>query len=262
MAGAALSPERVTAAELVTRLDRLRRGRSPAVLAFDGDGTLWQGDVAEDVFHWSIERELLLKEPAERLREVARAHDLDLDGGSNELAAGMFAAYLSGRFPERTVCEIMAWCFAGFASDDLRRLTRQALDDAGLDARVNRSLSPLFDWARNQGVRVVIISASPRFVVEEAARRWDVPPADIAATTVAMESGRLLARLSSPVPYGPSKVQFGRELFSDAAWLASFGDSGFDLDMLGAAELAVAVRPKPSLLEALGALRRAVVLGD
>jgi phosphoserine phosphatase len=255
-----VTPERVTAEELVTRLDRLRRGRNPAVLAFDGDGTLWQGDVAEDVFHWSIERELLLSEPAGRLREVARAHELDLDGDSNEIAAGMFDAYLAGHFPERTVCEIMAWCFAGFAADDLQKLTRQALDDAGLDARVNRSLAPVFDWARHSGVRVVIISASPRFIVEEAARRWDVPPSDIAATSVATESGRLLARLSTPVPYGPSKVHFGRELFSDAAWLASFGDSAFDVDMMGAAELGVAVRPKPSLLEALPALRRAVVL--
>lgn len=257
-----MTPERVSASELVLRLDRLRRGRTPAVLAFDGDGTLWSGDVAEDVFHWAIERDLLSAVPASRLCEVAREHGLDLDGDSNEVAAGLFEAYLSGRFPERTVCEIMAWCFAGFELGELRRLTKQALEDTGLDQRVTRSLGPIFDWAHNQRVRVVIISASPRFIVEEAARRWDVAPGDIAATTVALESGRVLPRLASPVPYGPSKVQFGRELFADASWLASFGDSPFDLDMLGAAEIGVAVRPKPSLLELLPALRRALVLAD
>jgi len=260
VATAPVSPERVSADELVTRLDRLRRGRAPAVLAFDGDGTLWRGDVAEDVFHWALGRRLLGPVPTQRLREVAHAHGLDFDGDANSIAGGLFDAYVAGRFPERTVCEIMAWCFAGLALDDLRRFAREALTETGLDARVNQSLAPVLDWAENQRVRVVIISASPRFVVEEAARRWNVAPRDIAATSPALESGRLLPRLSSPVPYGPTKVQFGRELFADAAWLASFGDSAFDLDMLGAAELGVAVRPKPSLLEALPALRRAVVL--
>ncbi|MCK6533930.1 MAG: haloacid dehalogenase-like hydrolase [Polyangiaceae bacterium] len=257
-----MTPERVSAEALVLRLDRLRRGRTPAVLAFDGDGTLWSGDVAEDVFHWAIERELLTGVPAAPLVAIARAHGLTLSGSSNEVAAGLFTAYVAGTFPERAVCEIMAWCFAGHALGDLRRFARQALDDTGLDARVTRALAPVVDWAKNQRVRMVIISASPRFIVEEAARRWDVGPHDIAATTPAIESGRMLPRLATPVPYGPTKVVFGRELFQDSAWLASFGDSPFDLDMLGAAELAVAVRPKPALLEALPALPRSVVLGE
>lgn len=257
-----MSVEHLSAEALVQRLDRLRRGRAPAVLAFDGDGTLWSGDVAEDVFHWALERELLSGVPAQQLIATARAHGLVLTGNSNQLAAGLFAAYVAGTFPERTVCEIMAWCFAGHALADLRRFARQALDDTGLDQRVTLALAPVIDWATNQRVRVVIISASPRFIVEEAARRWNVGPRDIAATTPAFESGRMLPRLATPVPYGPTKVVFGRELFADAAWLASFGDSPFDLDMLGAAELAVAVRPKVALLDALAALPRAVVLGE
>lgn len=260
MAEPPVSPERVSGDELVLRLDRLWRGRSPAVLAFDGDGTLWRGDVAEDVFHWAIERELLTNAPERGLRDTARAHGLELDGDSNQLAAGLFEAYLAGQLAERTLYELMTWCFAGLALDDLGDLARQALDAAGLDARLNRGLAPVIDWARHQKVRAVIISASPRFIVEEAGRRWDFAPADIAAATPALESGRVLPRLASPVPYGPRKVQFGRQLFADAAWLASFGDSRFDLEMLGAAELAVAVQPKPELLMALRALRRAVVL--
>lgn len=257
-----LTPTRVTVDELVARLDRLHRGRSPAVLAFDGDGTLWRGDVAEDVFHWILARRLLLAEAKDRLSEIARDHQLALTGDSNDLALGMFEAYAEGRFPERTVCEIMAWCFAGHSLEHLRALTRDALTETQLDARVNHTLDPVFVWARSAGVRVVVISASPRFVVEEAAHRFGVGPADIAGTTPALDAGRVLPRLASPVPYGPSKVQFGRQLFADSAWLASFGDSPFDLEMLGAAELGVAVRPKPQLLAALTALRRTVILED
>lgn len=255
------TPEHSSPDELVDRLDRLRRGRSRAALAFDGDGTLWQGDVAEDVFHWAIQRELLGKVPEKDLERVARAHGLEASGDSNEIAKVMFDAYADGRFPERTVCEIMAWCFAGHSRDDLARFAREALRDTGLDARLNRALDPVLDWARNQEVRVVIISASPRFVVEEAARRVDVGPKDIAATTPAFEGQRMLPRLVAPVPYAETKVLFGRELLGDATWLASFGDSVFDLDMLGAAELGVAVCPKPSLQARLGELARATVLG-
>ncbi len=107
MAEPPVSPERVSGDELVLRLDRLWRGRSPAVLAFDGDGTLWRGDVAEDVFHWAIERELLTNAPERGLRDTARAHGLELDGDSNQLAAGLFEAYLAGQLAERTLYELM-----------------------------------------------------------------------------------------------------------------------------------------------------------
>ena len=255
-----MSPEHVSADELVVRLERLRRGRNLSAVAFDADGTLWNGDVAEDVFHWALERELLSSVPARPLAEVARAHGIDHEGSSNELAAAIFEAYISDSFPERTVCEIMAWCFAGHTADELRHIARQALDDAGLAERVNRTLTPVFEWAAREKVRVVIVTASPRFIVEEAAGHWKIAPHDIAATTAASDCGRMLPRLVAPVPYGPTKVVFARQLFGDAAWLASFGDSPFDLEMLGAAELGVAVRPKPALLEALPALRRAVIL--
>jgi phosphoserine phosphatase len=52
----------------------------------------------------------------------------------------------------------------------------------------------------------------------------------------------------------------GNLLGSDTSWLATCGDSTFDLDMMRAAQLAIGVRPKPDLREALSKLPDAVVL--
>jgi phosphoserine phosphatase len=50
-----------------------------------------------------------------------------------------------------------------------------------------------------------------------------------------------------PVPYAEMKATYGRKLIGEARWLGAFGDSAFDADMLQAAEVRVAVRPKPGL---------------
>jgi phosphoserine phosphatase len=66
--------------------------------------------------------------------------------------------------------------------------------------------------------------------------------------------------MHQPLPYGRGKVEAGRCAMGPARWLASCGDSLFDLDMMRVACLAVGVRPKPELRQALGELTRAVVL--
>jgi phosphatidylglycerophosphatase C len=256
-----MSAEHVDIAELVRRIEQ-SRDSGPAALVFDGDGTLWSGDVAEDVFRYAVKRQLLRAEPREALQRTAREHGEDDSGSTSDLAGRLLEAYERGTFPERTVFEVMAWCFAGYRLDELSEIARDALDLAGLDARLHRSLAPLFELAAREGIRIVVVSASPRFVVEQAARRWHVAPTDIAASTPALDGDRVLPELAGPIPYAETKVDHARTLIGDARWLAAFGDSGFDFHMMRAAALGVAVKPKPSLLEHLGELRSAVVLDD
>jgi hypothetical protein len=49
-------------------------------------------------------------------------------------------------------------------------------------------------------------------------------------------------------------VDAARACIGGRSWLASFGDSAFDLEMLLAARVAVAVAPKPELRAKLGEL--------
>ena len=131
-----MNPRSITVAELVAELDALAAESGLGALAFDGDGTLWSGDVAEDVFHFAVERNLIRREAAEALAETAREHGLPSDGSPSEVAARLFQAYLNRAYPERTVCEMMAWCFAGWTLADLSAITREALELTRFDDRL------------------------------------------------------------------------------------------------------------------------------
>ncbi|RYZ09379.1 MAG: HAD family hydrolase [Myxococcales bacterium] len=248
-----LAPER-----LVEELSAMLGDTEPqrAVLAFDGDGTLWSGDVGEDLFHAAMRESFLLEEVEPALVAEAARHEVPLKGarGANAVAAALFAAYLDGSYPERETCAMMTWCYAGRELGAVQAFAQDVLTAAGLPSRLHRELEPILEFAERAGLRRVLVSASPRVIVEPAGALRGFAPADIAAATPALADGRILARLHAPVPYAEHKLTAGRELFGDARWLAAFGDNVFDIDMLTTAELGVAVRPKPRLEAQLATL--------
>lgn len=245
---------------LVEELERLRPRDAASILCFDGDGTLWSGDVGEDLFNLALERDALREPARQGIEAEARKYGLSVRATLAQTARGLFDAYLDGSYPERDVCGMMTWCYAGYSPDELRQLSRDALTERALSERLNRELEPIVEWARESGVRSVVVSASPRCVVEEAASLWGVSPEDIMASTPRFETGRVAPALAHAVPYAEAKCTMGRALFGDAFWLASFGDNIFDIEMLLAAELGVAVRPKVSLRTRLPDLESVVLL--
>jgi phosphoserine phosphatase len=106
-------------------------------------------------------------------------------------------------------------------------------------------------WARGSDIRTIVISASPLPIVEEAAALWGFEPRDLVAAQAGLEQGRFAAQLAAPVPYGTEKVLQGRARMGDAAWLGSFADNVYDLEMLREARVGVAVRPKMTLRQRL-----------
>lgn len=254
-------PESISPEALIEALREARSG--PAVMAFDGDGTLWSGDVAEDVFLAAVDAGLMRSDAREPLRETAVRHGLDPAGSASELAGRIYAAFLAGRFPEREVCEVMTWCFAGWTIAELERYSRDTLTRLGLARRFNPALAPLLDWARGAEVRVVVVSASPQPIVEQAAFLRGISVENVSASKPALEGARVLPRMDGPAVYGPDKLGAAARFFRDGAqWLASFGDSPFDLELLGAARFGIAVRPKPELLARLGEVASSYVLGE
>jgi phosphoserine phosphatase len=250
--------EPLSAVELIARIESLKSGPG-GVLAFDGDGTLWSGDVGEDVFEAALEQSLIREAALPSLQETAACHDLAASGSPTAIAARIYRAYREGRFPEDVVCEVMTWCYAGWKLDELAEFVSETLRRKRLNRRLNRKLEPILQYAKSARLRCVIISASPRVIVERAASHWCFATCDIAAAQAQVHDGVVLPALAVAVPYGPSKKSSGRALFGDAEWLASFGDSAFDIDMLLAAKLGVAVTPKPALRQALPSLPSVVL---
>jgi phosphatidylglycerophosphatase C len=252
------SPLTLAPVNLVSELAAMLGDADPrgAVMAFDGDGTLWTGDVGEDLFAVATREGFLRPDALPALVKEAEHHAIPFDGPreANRIARTLMAAYLSGHYPERDTCAMMAWCFAGRALTEVEALARRVLEEDDVAGRLVSELGPVLGWARSAGVRCVLISASPRAIVEPAGKLWGFAPSDIAAATPRVENGVIAAELAFAVPYAEAKLTAGKALFGSARWLATFGANVFDIDMLKAAELGVAVRPKPRLRAELPAL--------
>lgn len=248
------------ARELIAELEALRPHVGAAGIAFDGDGTLWRGDVAEDVMVYATANDLIRPEAFAALAAAASEHGVSATGSPSQLATRIFEAYLHGAYPELEVCEMMTWCYAGYTQSELVALASEALRTSDFARRRNRALEPILDWTRSAGLSAIVISASPQSIVEVAAASWGFQPSEVSASPLAFDGERIAPRMGGPVPYAAAKCDAGRRLFGSALWLASFGDSEFDLEMLRAAKLGVAVHPKPRLRARLNELARAVVL--
>ena len=251
-----LSPRAV-----IDELEALRGDAPRPAILFDADGTLWSGDIGIDAFVMAYEHGLLREEAAEALRKAAELGPLDTSGTPSELARRIDLAYRAGQFPEQPAWELMTWCYAGFSLDEMGEHARKTIAHSNLVSRVHRELEPILEWARSSGIRAVVVSASPRIMVEEAASLWGFSAGDIAAATPTIENGRVAPSLATTFPYGAGKVTCGRALLGDATWLAAFGDSRSDLQMLQESRLGVAVDPKAALRMRLPELPNVVLLG-
>lgn len=248
--------EVLTAREVVARLAETCRDprlcACGAAIAFDGDGTLWTGDIGDDFFHAMVAGDRLQPAAIAAMREVGRA--AGLGGMDAQRLAGaavprrLFEAYADGRLAEDVVCEVVAWMCAGWREEDVHRFARALIGGSAFRSRHHAEVGPILDWARANGVDAFVVSASPRAVVEAAAEGFGFDAAHVLAVTPVCEGGTVLPDVVRPIPYGPGKERLLHERLQGRVLVAAFGDNVFDLPMLRAACLPVLVEPKARLL--------------
>jgi phosphatidylglycerophosphatase C len=240
----------VTVAEIITLLEEHVAREPGGAIAFDGDGTLWSGDIGEDFFEALLEDGNLSEVAHEALVREAEAERLETSGGAVAVARRIHAGYLAGTFPEERVCEIMTWAFAGWRHDEAEAFAEKVLVKVGLDGRLHTEALRVVAWAREHGVTTYLVSASPRAVVEQAARRVGIELPNVASATEERDAkGVIVASAVRPIPYGPGKVMHLRAKLGARPLYAAFGDNAFDVAMLREARTPVAIRPKPRLVE-------------
>jgi phosphatidylglycerophosphatase C len=242
-----MSVRAVTPQQLIAELERRLSVDRPSALAFDGDGTLWWGDVGEDLFRFAVRHGRLREAARAQLELEATTRGFDTFADVNATAEHLFEAYLAHRYPEREMCELMTWCFAGHTPSEMAALAAEALLEASHPQRLHQELAPVLAFARERGVRTIVVSASPRAIVELAASAWGFAATDVAASTPLVVAGVIAPVMAGPLPYAAAKCIAGRALLGPCHWLASFGDNVFDIEMMLEAEVGVAVRPKPAL---------------
>jgi phosphatidylglycerophosphatase C len=230
------------------RIEAAARATGGGVVASDGDGTLWSGDVGEDLFHELVERGAIADAALEALRREAREHDLSDAGAGPDVARRIYAAYREGHFPEERVCEVMTWCFAGWTRSRVEAFARDVVDRCGLEARLHGEVLHVLARARAAGIKTLLVSASPLAVVVAAGARVGFAADEVVAARARFDGDVMLPEVERPIPYGPGKVSRLLERIGPGGTLyAAFGDNAFDVALLASARIGVAVRPKPQL---------------
>lgn len=246
--------------EIIGAIDEARAHESGGAIAFDGDGTLWAGDSGEDFFGALLERGVH-DFAREALVREATEEGLDTRGTPREIAHRIHQAYLDGSFPEERVCEIMTWCAAGWQRDELDRFCAELVDIVGLRDRLHGEAVRIVEHARKVGVEIFLISASPRAIVEQAAKLVGIPTSHAVAARERCEGDIVQCAVERPIPYGDGKVTHLRQRIGQGRVLyAAFGDNAFDVPMLREACHPVAIRPKARLIDRAAEVPRLVVL--
>jgi phosphatidylglycerophosphatase C len=221
--------------------------RAPGgVLAFDGDGTLWSGDVGDDLFLALLEHGDIRPPAHAALQRLGAAHGLAPGLEARELAHRLFAEFEAGRIPEKEIYEMVAWLFAGWRVDAVRAFARDVVARREVKRRLHPETRRVVEWALGRGIACYVVSASPLAVVEAAVVEVGIDPANVLACTPREEDGTVLASIVEPIPYASGKVHCLRARTALPLY-AAFGDNVFDFELLAAARVPVAIRPKPRL---------------
>jgi phosphatidylglycerophosphatase C len=210
----ALAPDVRRTVEAV--LERPGEGRP---IAFDADGTLWRGDVGEELLRYLCSHQLLPQRSGDGVyEEYERKVERD-PADAYAFAVEVMAGFDEGR--------LNALCADVFARRFLGRLfpfTRPLL--AAVSAR---------------GYAPWIVSASPSWIIAAGAAALGVPTAQVIAVHAEVEDRRLTRHVHRPIPCGEGKVALlkGRGL----APVLAFGNGELDQPMLEYASAAVVVAP-------------------
>ncbi|HEY3452362.1 MAG TPA: HAD-IB family phosphatase [Myxococcales bacterium] len=195
-----------------------------ATVAFDADGTLWSGDLGED----------LLRELAERKRLVDPAHADTYAHYEHLFATDPPAAF--------------AFCvqaMKGLSVEDVERWSLE-LFRKKFEARIFPGMRHLLELLQGAGAAISLVSASNAVTIRTAAQAVGLDPQRVLAVEGRVDAqGRLTGEVLPPVTCGGGKVEAIRQKLARPLALAC-GNSLFDREMLDFARRAVMVAPQGS----------------
>jgi len=219
------------------------------IVATDGDGTLWSGDVGDDLFFAMLDAGTIEPVAAKAFVREAEAHAIDASGSPVDVVWRLHRAFEAGAFPEERFFELMAWSFAGWSRARIAAFARAVVTKGGVDARLHPELQQVLAAVKRAGIEIFVVSASPRAVVEAAAHVAGIERDHVVASDALWDGDTMRAEVDRPIPYAAGKVRALERRVGRRPLYAAFGDSAFDLAMLSAARVPVAIRPKPRLVE-------------
>jgi HAD superfamily hydrolase (TIGR01490 family) len=197
----------------------------PRVAFFDCDGTLWSGDAGERFFSWELQRRIVSREVADRIR-------------------ARYADYKAGNVSEDEMCGEMVTIHEGIKESEMIAVANEFFYDRFVQ-NIFPEMRELVSRLQDMGSHVWAVSSTNHWVIEAAMKRFNIPADRILAASAQVENGIITKRLIR-VPSGYGKPKAIREVAKvdpDAA----FGNSRWDAEMLKIARHAFAVNPTPEL---------------
>jgi phosphatidylglycerophosphatase C len=226
--------------------------QAPGIVAFDGDGTLWTGDIAEDVVHAVLERRLVKPEAYPEF--VAELQPLmgKVPTDVHDAARLVLEMDRHKQLDHVRTCELLGSLFAGYTQADLHALATAILEERKLKERLIEESWQVRADAEAAGHMIMVVSASPLPIVIAACDLvgFNHPRAGV---TVRVTGGKYCTEVVRPIPYAEGKVHAIRQ-HTNLPIVAALGDNRFDMAMLQASKLPLAVRPKQALLDIAGEL--------
>ena len=243
----------VNVTDLIQALEvELARGGDP-IVATDADGTIWSGDVGDDFYRAMVHGSSLTNEALDVLRAIAGKYNVDSAGEAREIAERLFRAYEEGHFPEDQCCAMIAQLSTGWSVPSAEAFCDELAAKRDIRGRVHPEWWQVASYLEQNRIPLWVVSASPVWVVRAGIRAIGVTVAGVLGVDLERRPVGPVefysAVLKVPMPYNDGKVQSLSQASSGKRIALALGDNVFDLPMLSASALPIAVRPKKRLLD-------------
>lgn len=215
-------------------------------VASDADGTLWAADIAEAAWDLALAERSFRPAAGPALAAILRAHGGQPTGEPHEDAREIWRRFLAGQIPDGPILRAMAVCFAGLSEAEAEELAARVYREH-LAARVYESTVPLLEAFAARGLRLVVVSGSPTFLVAGALRALGIP-GEVRGITLEVRDGLLSDEVRPPLTWNAGKLEAIAPLLGAAPPLVALGDSPGDRELLQAARHRILVHPRAALL--------------
>jgi len=209
------------AADFVESVLRLE----PRLAVFDCDGTLWAGDAGEGFFSWELIQGVVSE-------EIAR------------WARPRYADYRAGKVDEDTMCGEMVTIHRGLSEQAVLSAAAEYFDSEFVQ-QVFPEMRDLVNRLQQAGCEVWAVSSTNEWIIKAAMKHFGIAPDKVLAAAVEIENGIVTDRLIR-VPTGEGKPKAIQDRIGRTPDVA-FGNSRWDVEMLGVARHPFAVNPNSDL---------------
>lgn len=195
--------------QLNETLAELKKNKTPLVALFDADGTLWDTDLGENLFMYTIDNRLvpLPSEPWEFYQELKKKN-------SDPREAYLWLAQIYDGIP---LVQVRQWATEAF----------QTIVPFPVFEEQKKLLGVLL----KNGVKIKIITASITWAVQPGARFLGLDESAVIGVETGVENGVVTSRQNGIITYKIGKVEAYKQQEQIVPFLAA-GNSEGDIDLL------------------------------